>query len=288
MHPFPLPASHRQGENIFSLRVLCFSAVRSFFTPMNQDPIIETKDLTIRFGGHVAVDHVNAKIFPFTFKSIIGPNGAGKTTFFNMISGQYRPTAGKVFFKGKDITPLSPAFRTKLGIGRSFQLTNVFLSLTVLENVRLAIQSQRDIGFNFWKNYLRFSELEDRAYEILKMVLLDSKWNVPASSLTHGEQRKLEIAILLALETEVLLLDEPTAGMALEEVPSILELLKEIKRRKDKTILLVEHKMDVLMALSDSIAVLHEGKLIANDTPEAISKNKEVQEAYFGGGRSRG
>jgi branched-chain amino acid transport system ATP-binding protein len=157
-----------------------------------------------------------------------------------------------------------------------------------LENVRLAIQSQKDIGFNFWKNYLHFSELEDRAYEILKMVLLDSKWNVPASSLTHGEQRKLEIAILLALETEVLLLDEPTAGMALEEVPSILELLKQIKNRKDKTILLVEHKMDVLMALSDSIAVLHEGKLIADDTPEAVSRNKEVQEAYFGGGRSRG
>ena len=255
---------------------------------MSHPPLIETKDLTIRFGGHVAVDHVNAQIFPFTFKSIIGPNGAGKTTFFNMISGQYRPTEGKVYFKGKDITSLSPAIRTKLGIGRSFQLTNVFLSLTVLENVRLAIQSEKDIGFNFWKNYLHFSELEDRAYEILKMVLLDSKWNVPASSLTHGEQRKLEIAILLALETEVLLLDEPTAGMALEEVPSILELLKEIKSRKDKTILLVEHKMDVLMALSDSIAVLHEGKLIANDTPEAISKNKEVQEAYFGGGRSRG
>jgi branched-chain amino acid transport system ATP-binding protein len=255
---------------------------------MNHTPIIETKDLSIRFGGHVAVDHVTLQIPPFTFKSIIGPNGAGKTTFFNMISGQYRPTEGKVFFKGKDITPLSPSIRTELGIGRSFQLTNVFLSLTVLENVRLAIQSQRKIGFNFWKNYLRFSELEDRAYEILKMVLLDTKWNVPASSLTHGEQRKLEIAILLALEPQVLLLDEPTAGMALEEVPSILELLKQIKNRGDKTILLVEHKMDVLMALSDSIAVLHEGKLIANDTPEAISKNKEVQEAYFGGGRSRG
>jgi branched-chain amino acid transport system ATP-binding protein len=205
-----------------------------------------------------------------------------------MISGQYRPTEGRVFFKGADITTLSPALRTKLGIGRSFQLTNVFLSLTVLENVRLAIQSQKNIGFNFWKNYLHFSELEDRAFEILNMVLLDTKWSVPASSLTHGEQRKLEIAILLALEPEVLLLDEPTAGMALEEVPSILELLKQIKNRKDKTILLVEHKMDVLMALSDSIAVLHEGKLIADDTPEAISKNKEVQEAYFGGGRSRG
>ena len=255
---------------------------------MSQPPIVETKDLTIRFGGHVAVDHVNFQILPYTFKSMIGPNGAGKTTLFNMISGQYSPTEGKVFFKGQDITHLSPALRTKLGIGRSFQLTNVFHSLTVLENVRLAIQSQKNIGFNFWKNYLHFSELEDRAYEILNMVLLDTKWSVPASSLTHGEQRKLEIAILLALEPEVLLLDEPTAGMALEEVPSILDLLKQIKNRKDKTILLVEHKMDVLMALSDSIAVLHEGKLIADDTPEAISKNKEVQEAYFGGGRSHG
>jgi branched-chain amino acid transport system ATP-binding protein len=255
---------------------------------MSHSPIIETKDLTIRFGGHVAVDHVNLQIPLFTFKSIIGPNGAGKTTFFNMISGQYRPTHGKVYYKGKDITPLSPAIRTKLGIGRSFQLTNLFLSLTVLENVRLAVQSQKAIGYNFWENYLRFSELEDRAYEILQRVLLDSKWNVPASALTHGEQRKLEIAVLLALETEVLLLDEPTAGMALEEVPSILELLKQVKNRRDKTILLVEHKMDVLMALSDSIAVLHEGKLIADDTPEAISKNSEVQEAYFGGGRIRG
>ena len=144
------------------------------------------------------------------------------------------------------------------------------------------------MGFNFWKNYLTFFEFEDRAYDLLEMVLLNTKWNVPTSSLTHGEQRKLEIAILLALEPEVLLLDEPTAGMALEEVPSILEILKQIKNRRDKTILLVEHKMDVLMALSDSIAVLHEGKLIADDTPEAISKNREVQEAYFGGGRSRG
>jgi branched-chain amino acid transport system ATP-binding protein len=262
--------------------------VISFITNMTPMPIIETKDLTIRFGGHVAVDHVNLQIPPCIFKSIIGPNGAGKTTFFNMVSGQYRPTDGKVFFKGKDITHLSPALRTKLGIGRSFQLTNVFLSLTVLENVRLAIQSQRNIGFNFWKNYLHFSECEDRAYELLEMVLLNTKWNVPASSLTHGEQRKLEIAILLALEPEVLLLDEPTAGMALEEVPSILEILKNIKDKKNKTILLVEHKMDVLMALSDSMAVLHEGKLIADDTPEAISKNQEVQEAYFGGGRSRG
>ncbi|MDP2972128.1 MAG: ATP-binding cassette domain-containing protein, partial [Deltaproteobacteria bacterium] len=191
-------------------------------------------------------------------------------------------------FKGQDITPLSPDIRTKLGIGRSFQLTNVFPTLTVLENVRLAVQSQKSIGFNFWKDYLHFSDFEDRAYLLLEIVLLNTKWNVLASSLTHGEQRKLEIAILLALEPEVLLLDEPTAGMPLEEVPSIIELLQEIKKKRDKTILLVEHKMDVLMALSDSIAVLHEGRLIADDTPELVSKNQEVQEAYFGGGRSRG
>jgi branched-chain amino acid transport system ATP-binding protein len=154
--------------------------------------------------------------------------------------------------------------------------------------VRLAVQSQRNTGFNFWKNYLAFPEFEDRAYELLEMVLLNTKWNVTASSLTHGEQRKLEIGILLALETEVLLLDEPTAGMSLEEVPSILEILKQIKNRRDKTILLVEHKMDVLMALSDSIAVLHEGKLIADGPPEAISKNRDVQDAYFGGGSSHG
>jgi len=255
---------------------------------MVPSPIIETRDLTIRFGGHVAVDHVTLQIYPQTLKSIIGPNGAGKTTFFNMISGQYRPTEGRVFFKGRDITHFPPDRRTKLGIGRSFQLTNVFPSLTVLENVRLAVQSEKKKGVNFWKHYLDYPEFEDEAYEILERVLLNAKWNLPASQLTHGEQRKLEIAILLALKTEVLLLDEPTAGMPLEEVPSILYLLKKIKDQREKTILLVEHKIDVVMALSDSIAVLHEGRLIADDTPEAISKNREVQEAYFGGGKSHG
>jgi branched-chain amino acid transport system ATP-binding protein len=250
---------------------------------MDPIPIIETVDLTIRFGGHTAVDTVNLEIHPHSFKSIIGPNGAGKTTFFNLLSGQYQPSEGKVLFKGKDITPLSPAIRTQMGIGRSFQLTHLFLSLTVLENVRLAIQSERKLGFNFWKHFLSFAELEDQAYSLLERVLLNTKWNVLAGNLTHGEQRKLEIAVLLALEPEVLLLDEPTAGMSLEEVPSILEILQGIKQKRDKTILLVEHKMDVLMALSDSIAVLHDGRLIADDTPEVISQNQVVQEAYFGG-----
>jgi branched-chain amino acid transport system ATP-binding protein len=219
---------------------------------------------------------------------LLGENGAGKTTLMRILYGLYSADEGRISVNGEEVQIKNPKHAIQCGIGMVTQHFTLVPTLTVLENVRLASQSQKNIGFNFWKSYLRFSELEDRAYEILKTVLLDTKWSVPASSLTHGEQRKLEIAILLALETEVLLLDEPTAGMALEEVPSILELLKQIKIRRDKTILLVEHKMDVLMALSDSITVLHEGKLIADDTPEAISKNKEVQEAYFGGGRSRG
>jgi len=250
----------------------------------NTAPIIETRDLTIRFGGHVAVDHVNMQVEPFTLKSIIGPNGAGKTTFFNLLTGQYKATEGQVFLKGQDVTGLGPAMRTRLGMGRSFQLTNIFPDLSVLENVRVAIQSRRGFGLNFWRNYLHFSETEDEAYTILQNMLLDNKWADPASSLTHGEQRKLELAILMALEPRVLFLDEPTAGMSQEEVPSILEVLQQIKSSKDRTILLVEHKMDMIMSLSDSIAVLQDGKLIADGDPETIHRSKEVQEAYLGGG----
>ena len=232
----------------------------------------------------MAVDHVSIDIARFSLKSIIGPNGAGKTTFFNLLSGQYRPSSGSVIFKGVDVSSLSAAARTSMGIGRSFQLTNVFPTLSVLENVRLAVQARRGPALNAWRNYGAFPELEDRAYEILGSVLLDGKWSAPASDLSHGEKRKLEVAILLALEPEVLLLDEPTAGMALEEVPAIIALIERIKARRDTTILLVEHKIDMVMALSDSVGVLKDGRLIADDTPEAIGRNAEVQAAYFGGG----
>jgi len=220
-------------------------------------PVLSTRDLTIRFGGHVAVDHVSLDVPPRALKSIIGPNGAGKTTLFNLLSGQYRASDGRIAFKGKDITGWSAARRTRAGIGRSFQLTNIFPSLSVLENVRIALQTQAGLTFNAWRSYRGFPELEDR---------------------------KLEVGILLALDAEVLLLDEPTAGMSLEEVPSIIGLIEAIRRRGDRTILLVEHKIDMIMALSDSIAVLKDGRLIADDTPEAISGNADVQAAYFGGG----
>ncbi len=251
------------------------------------DPIIATKDLTIRFGGHVAVNKISIQIEPCMFKSIIGPNGAGKTTFFNLLTGQYKPTEGKVFLKGQNVTALGPAERTRLGMGRSFQLTNVFPNLRVLENVRIAIQARKRLGSNFWRSYLHFPELEDEAYAILKDVILENKWNTTVGGLTHGEQRKLEIAILLALDPEILFFDEPTAGMAQEEVPAILDILEKIKSARNRTMLLVEHKMDMIMSLSDTIAVLQEGRLIADGEPEEIYRSDAVQEAYLGGGAKR-
>jgi branched-chain amino acid transport system ATP-binding protein len=228
------------------------------------------------------VDHVTLDVAPCTLKSIIGPNGAGKTTFFNLLSGQYRPSEGRVLFKGRDITGRGAAARTRLGIGRSFQLTNIFPTLTVLENVRLAVQARRGLGFTAWRHYRHFPDLEDTAYGLLESVLLEGKWAAAAGALAHGEKRKLELGILLALEPEVLLLDEPTAGMSREEVPTIIGLIERIRARRDRTILLVEHKIDMVMALSDSIAVLKDGRLIADGSPAEVSASREVQAAYFG------
>lgn len=247
------------------------------------EPIIETKDLTISFGGHTAVDSVDIAVPKNHFKSIIGPNGAGKTTFFNLLSGQLNPTKGQIFFKNKEITRLSPTERTRLGIGRSFQITNVFPNLTVLENVRLAVQSQAGVRYQMLAHFKRYKQFEEKAKEWLKLVLLDGKEEALASNLAHGEKRKLEIAMLLALNTEVLLLDEPTAGMSLEEVPSILEVIHKIKAEGNRTIILIEHKMDMIMDLSDSIMVLFNGKLLADGTPEEIMNNETVQSAYLGG-----
>lgn len=247
------------------------------------DAILETRDLTIAFGGHVAVNGVNLNVPANCFKSIIGPNGAGKTTFFNLLSGQLTPTKGQVLFKGTDITNLSPPARTRMGIGRSFQITNVFPNLTVLENVRLAVQSQAGVRYQMFSHFKKYSKFEEKAYDLLQIVLLANKSNSLAKNLAHGEKRKLEIAMLLALETEVLLLDEPTAGMSLEEVPSILEVIRQIKEQGNRTIILIEHKMDMVLDLSDSLTVLFNGKLLADGPPEEIMNNELVQSAYLGG-----
>lgn len=247
------------------------------------EPILRTENLTIKFGGQTAVDHVDFVMPEKHFKSIIGPNGAGKTTFFNLISGELKPTEGDVFFRGESMAKHSSVIRTRKGLGRSFQITNVFPNLTVIENVRLAVQSKAQIRYQIFRTFTAYKDLHIQAERLLEMVLLASKADAFANQLSHGEKRKLEIAMLLALDTEVLLLDEPTAGMSLEEVPAILDVIKQIKQAGDKTILLIEHKMDMIMDLSDSIMVLFNGRLLADGTPTEIMENETVQNAYLGG-----
>jgi len=249
--------------------------------------LIRTQNLTINFGGHRAVDDLSLTIAPNTFTAIIGPNGAGKTTFFNLLSGLLQPTSGRIFFKGADITGLSPMQRVALGIGRSFQLTNVFPTLTVHENVRLVLQARERVGYRPLTTFKRFPRLIEEAETILAEVLLLDKGHLPATRLSHGEQRKLELAMVLAMRPELLLLDEPTAGMALEEVPVMLELLTRAKTQGENTIVLIEHKMDLVTKLSDRVLVLVNGALLTAGTPAEVAKNPDVLKAYLGGGIRR-
>ncbi len=245
-------------------------------------PILETRDLTIRFGGHVAVDGVSCAFERGTLTAIVGPNGAGKTTYFNLISGQLSATAGAVLLKGRDITRLAAPARTRLGFGRAFQLTNLFPNLSVRENVRLAVQARAGIGLDFLTMAARHRDLAERAEACLARVNLAERAAANAAALSHGDQRKLEVAILLALEPEIFMFDEPTAGMSVDEVPVILDLIEAIKREGDKTILLVEHKMDVVRRLADRVIVLHNGALVADGAPAAVVASPIVQEAYLG------
>jgi branched-chain amino acid transport system ATP-binding protein len=244
--------------------------------------VLETRDLTIRFGGHVAVDKVSCAFRPGTLTAIVGPNGAGKTTYFNLISGQLAATSGEVALFGEDVTRLSAPQRTKRGVGRAFQLTNLFPRLTVLENVRLAVQARAGMGKDLFSMWQSHTELVRKSELVLERVALSDKRKATAASLPHGDQRKLEVAILLALEPEVFMFDEPTAGMSVDEVPVVLNLIENIKAGRDKTILLVEHKMDVVRSLADRIIVLHQGQLVADGEPAQVIASPIVQEAYLG------
>jgi len=245
--------------------------------------MLQTDSLTIRFGGHAAVDGVSCAFQPGTLTSIVGPNGAGKTTYFNLISGQLPATSGRVSLDGRDITKLPAALRSRLGLGRAFQLTNLFPNLTALENVRLAVQVKSGKGLDLLSRVSRHGELTDKAREHLAAVSLADRAGAVAATLSHGDQRKLEVAILLALEPVIFMFDEPTAGMSVDDVPTILEIIAAIKARGDKTILLVEHKMDVVRSLSDRIVVLHQGKLVADGRPAEVINSDIVREAYLGG-----
>jgi len=245
-------------------------------------PVLATRGLTVRFGGHVAVDAVSAEFARGTLTAIVGPNGAGKTTYFNLVSGQLPASAGTVHLFGEDVTRLGAAGRARRGIGRAFQLTQLFPHLTVLENVRLAVQSRARVGLQMLATWWRHVELVERAELYLERVALAAKRDVPAASLSHGEQRKLEVAILLALEPQVLMFDEPTAGMSVDEVPVVLDLIQQIRQQGDRTVLLVEHKLDVVHSLADRILVLHEGRLVADGDPATVMASPVVQRAYLG------
>ena len=246
------------------------------------DPILRTQDLTVRFGGHVAVDSVSCAFRAGELTAIVGPNGAGKTTYFNLISGQIPASAGRVFLRGRDIAGQSVSQRTKAGIGRAFQLTNLFPHLTVLENVRLVVQSQSGQGFNLWSMAARHTELTEAAETILERVRLAELAGQTVSELSHGNQRKLEVALLIALDPAVYMFDEPTAGMSVDEAPVVLDLIAELKAQADRSILLVEHKMDVIRTLADRIIVLHNGALAADGPPAEVMASDVVQEAYMG------
>jgi branched-chain amino acid transport system ATP-binding protein len=245
-------------------------------------PVLSTHGLTVRFGGHVAVNAVTAEFHPGTLTAIVGPNGAGKTTYFNLVSGQLPVTSGTVRLFGEDVTRLGAPQRAQRGIGRAFQLTQLFPNLTVMENVRLAVQSRARAGLRLLSLWSRHVELVERAEHYLERVALADKRDSPAAALAHGEQRKLEVAMLLALEPQVLMFDEPTAGMGMDEVPVILDLIQHIKDQGDRTVLLVEHKLEVVRSLADRILVLHDGCLVADGEPAAVMASEVVQRAYLG------
>ena len=248
--------------------------------------LLATHDLTVRFGGHVAVNAVSCTFRPGTLTAIVGPNGAGKTTYFNLISGQLKATAGRVTLDGHDLSSMPASQRTRAGLGRAFQLTNLFPRLTVLENVRLAVQASADgrhrRGLNLWSVWSDHRELVERAEDILVNVGMSDRQGELVASLPHGDQRKLEVALLMALGSRVFMFDEPTAGMNAAEAPVILNLIRKLKEDPSKTILLVEHKMDVVRELADRIIVLHNGSLVADGEPAAVIASPIVQEAYLG------
>ena len=244
--------------------------------------ILETQNLRREFGALVAVDDVSLQVKAGSLHSIIGPNGAGKTTFFNLLSGNIPPTSGHVLFKGKDITHLPLHKTAHLGIGRSFQITNIFPNLTVLENIRLAAQALGKDNFRLFRSHRGFAKYEERAWEVIEQVGLTDEALFPARTLPHGAQRKLELGMILAPDPEILLLDEPTAGMASEQVPELMGLIQNIQAAGHKTVMLVEHNMNVVMSVSDKITVMHYGRILAEGTPTEISANETVQTAYLG------
>ena len=244
--------------------------------------LLRTEALTRSFGSLMAVNHVDLTVHTGELRSIIGPNGAGKTTLFRLISGEMKPSGGRIWFRDADITGKPQHAIVRLGIAKSYQITNIFPHLTVLENVRVAVQGHAH-AYNFWAPAAGLPGVRERAQELLRTIGLADKAAVLAANLSHGEKRHLEIAIALASEPTLLLLDEPTAGMSPEETDETMELIRELAR--GRTVVLVEHKMKLVMRISDRITVLHQGAFLAEGTPDEIRANPTVQQTYLGASR---
>lgn len=248
---------------------------------MPAEPIIETKNVSKRFAGFKALTNVSVQISPGVLTSIIGPNGAGKSTFFNTLSGSFAPSEGQIFFMGKDITGMPPHKFAHTGIAKSFQITNLFPNFTALENVRIALQAPVS-RYGLWRKRSSLEGLSERASVLLAKVGLAERSNRLARELAHGQQRALEIAVALAAEPKLLLMDEPTAGMSPEETKVMMELIRKLV--EERTVVLVEHKMKMVMGISERIVVLHHGELIAEGTPDDIRANDLVKRVYLGQG----
>ena len=244
------------------------------------DFLLETRDLTREFKGFVAVNQVNLRVRRGTIHALIGPNGAGKTTCFNLLTKFLAPTSGRILFDGNDITDEPPARIARRGVIRSFQISAVFPHLTVLENVRVALQRKLGTSFHFWKSERSLDRLNARALELLREVDLETYAALPAVELSYGRKRSLEIATTLAMDPKLMLLDEPTQGMGLEDVDRIRQLIKKVAAQR--TVLMVEHNMSVVASIADTITVLQRGATLAEGPYAEVSKNPAVIEAYMG------
>jgi branched-chain amino acid transport system ATP-binding protein len=251
---------------------------------ISDEMILETEGLTKEFAGFTAVNGVTLQVKRGTIHALIGPNGAGKTTCFNLLTKFLIPTRGSIKFKGQDITSLQPADVARLGLVRSFQISAVFPHMSVLENVRIALQRARGGSFDFWRSASVLNDFNQRALELIEDVGLASFANWLAVELPYGRKRALEIATTLALDPEMLLLDEPTAGMGHEDIDRIAQLIKRVSA--DRTVLMVEHNLSVVSDLSDTITVLTRGRVLAEGDYQTVSTNPEVREAYMGTGHA--
>ncbi len=242
-------------------------------------PILEVEGISKHFGRFVALNKVSARFLPNKLSAIIGPNGAGKSTFFNVVSGAFAPTAGRLKYKGRDITGLKQHEFARIGIAKSFQITNVFKQLSAHENVRVAVQ-MRHARYELLRPRAAMAELADRAEQLLHRVGLVDLRHRPASDLAHGQQRALEVAMALAAEPELLLMDEPTAGMSPEETVVMMDLITALSQ--ERSVIIVEHKMKLVMGICERLLVLHHGEFLAEGTPEEIKANADVRRVYLG------